>query len=161
MRRKLIFTDLNEAVEECRRLLEGGYVQHGRWSLGQMCRHVRRTIESNVEGYPWWMSLLGLPLRPLLRRFALPRLLRGDSPSGVMTAPMFVPPAGLNDADEVAAFAECVRQFLAHEKKLHAHPGFGKFDRSGFNHFHAMHAAHHLGFLRPAEHHHNDDRGIN
>ena len=115
--------------------------------LGQICRHVRLTIEANMSGYPWWMSLLGYPLRPFLRWFMLPRLLRGNSPSGVKTAAMFVPPTGLNDTAEVEAFAECVRRFLEYQGQLHPHPGFGKLDQDEFNRFHAAHAAHHLSFL--------------
>ncbi len=93
------------------------------------------------------MTVLGYPLRPLLRKFMLPRLLSGDSPSGVRTAPMFVPPNNLDDASEVNAFAECVDTFLSHTGQLHAHPGFGKMNHKELIEFHAAHAAHHLSFL--------------
>jgi len=150
MRRELTLDNLDDAVAECRRLLATGYQRRGAWTLGQMCRHVRLTMESNMEGYPLWMSVLGLPLRPLLRRFALPRLLAGNSISGVRTAGMFVPPAGLDDAAELERFEACVRAFKGGSGPLHPHPGFGRMSREGFERFHAAHTAHHLGFLEPA-----------
>ena len=151
MRRNLNFEHLDAAVNECRSLLSTGYMKTGEWSLGQICCHMRRTIEANMNGYPNWMTILGYPLRPILRRLALPKLLAGKSPKGIKTAGMFVPPADLNDAEEVEAFAKCVEQFLASNNPLHPHPGFEEMDRDGFNHFHAAHSAHHLSFLIPNE----------
>lgn len=155
MRRDLNFERLGDAVGEARSLLESGYTQAGNWTLGQVCRHMRLTIESNMQGYPGWMSVLGYPLRPLLRRFALPMLLAGNSPKGIRTAGMFVPPANLDDAQEVDRFQECVAAFLASDHPMHPHPGFGAMTNEGFHRFHAAHAAHHLGFLHP----NNAERG--
>ncbi len=147
MRRELELKNLIEAVEECRALYESGYEATGKWSLGQMCNHIRLTIESNMSGYPKWMTILGYPLRPVLRRFALPRLIAGRSINGVRTAGMYVPSSGLEDAIELDKFEQCVEQFLNSTGALHPHPGFGKMSREEFNCFHAAHAAHHLSFL--------------
>lgn len=149
MRRELILADLDEAVNECKRLHEAGYEATGKWSLGQMCNHIRLTMESNMFGYPRWMTILGFPLRPLLRRFALPRLLEGRSVNGVKTAGMFVPSDGLDDAIELEKFERCVEEFQHSTGSLHAHPGFGNMSRTEFERFHAAHAAHHLSFLVP------------
>lgn len=124
---------------------------NGNWTLGQICHHLRGTIEANLKGYPNWMVLLGYPLRPFLRRFMLPRLLSGNSPTGVKTARMFVPPSDLDDCNEVKEFTQCVSQFLAHRGQLYAHPGFGRMSCQEFNKFHAAHAAHHLSFLTTAD----------
>lgn len=85
MRRELLLRNLSEVGDECDRLLRSGYVGHGNWTLGQACRHLKLTIDANVDGYPPWMTWLGFPLRPILRRAVLPRLLRGRSPSGIKT----------------------------------------------------------------------------
>lgn len=146
VRRDLHLEKLSDAVIECQRLLATGYVRNGKWSLGQVCRHVRLTIDASVDGYPRWMSI-GMPLRPLLRWLLLPRLLRGASPAGIKTAKCFVPADGLNDEIEVADFSKSVERFCRHQGALHRHPGFGKLDRDLFERFHAAHAAHHLGFL--------------
>ncbi|WP_404310745.1 DUF1569 domain-containing protein [Neorhodopirellula lusitana] len=145
-RRKLNFDSLDEVIQEAQRLLASGYTRNGNWSLGQACRHMRLTIEANMDGYPWWMSITA-PVRPLLRWLVLPKLLRGDSPAGLMTAGMFVPPDDMNDAEEIALLAEAVARFKGYQGRLYPHPGFGRLSHSEFERFHAMHAAHHLGFL--------------
>lgn len=147
MRRELLLSSLDDVVEECRDLLESGYKARGNWTLGQMCRHIRVTMEANMHGYPRWMTTLGLPLRPVLRTFVLPRLLRGNSINGVKTAGMFVPPKDLDDATELDKLEVCVHEFKDSTSTLHAHPGFGRMDKERFNSFHAAHAAHHLSFL--------------
>ena len=150
-RRKLKLERLDDALSECTRLISSGYRQTGNWTLGQMCRHLRLTIEANMRGYPLWMSALGLPLRPILRAFALPRLLAGNSIQGVRTAGMFVPPADLDDREEVERFDACVRAYERHTEPLHPHPGFGRMTHEAFDRFHAAHAAHHLSFLIPCQ----------
>lgn len=148
-RRKVSLVDLAEVVAETRSLLEIGYSMSGQWTLGQICCHMRTTIQANMDGYPKWMVIVGYPLRPILRWLALPRLLNGGAPQGIKTAGMFVPPANLDDEDEVEKLEQCVSLFLSSKKPLHAHPGFGSMDRVAFEKFHSAHAAHHLGFLVP------------
>jgi len=151
MRHDLKLSTLDEVIAECDRLLNSGYEMSGKWTLAQMCNHVRLTMESNMRGYPRWMTLLGLPLRPFLRKFALPRLLAGNSIKGVKTAGMFVPPSGLDDTDEVQRLNTCIQEFGSYTSPLHAHPGFGRMSHQEFGRFHAAHAAHHLAFLTPSD----------
>jgi hypothetical protein len=98
------------------------------------------------------MNILGFPLRPILRKFLLPQLLAGNSRAGFKTAGIFVPPEDVVDDEEVVRFKQCVAEFIAKDGEMHAHPGFGKMNKDGFNRFHAAHAAHHLGFLEPSKH---------
>lgn len=147
MRTDLRLNSLDEVIPECERLLKSGYEMTGRWTLGQMCNHVRLTMEANMNGYPRWMTTLGLPLRPFLRKLALPRLMDGRSIKGVKTAGMFVPPSGLDDSEEVRKLEACIEDFSRSASPLHAHPGFGRMSHDEFGRFHAAHAAHHLSFL--------------
>lgn len=149
MRRQLQLERLPDAIAECERLLHAGYTRSGNWSLAQICCHLRLTIESNLDGYPAWMTIIGYPLRPILRRFMLPKLLSGNSPSGVKTAGMFLPPNDIEDTLELERFKECVTRFVETSRPLHGHPGFGNMTNEEFNRFHAAHAAHHLSFLHP------------
>lgn len=148
-RRPLQLKGLPDVIAECEQLLRTGYTKSGNWTLAQICRHIRLTIESNMDGYPIWMTVLGYPLRPILRRIALPKLLSGNSPNGIPTAGMFVPPGGLDDSAEVERLKDCVTRFVASSAPLHGHPGFGNMTHDQFNQFHAAHAAHHLSFLHP------------
>lgn len=148
-RRELKLDRLGDALTECARLLDSGYTQAGNWTLGQMCLHLRLTMEANMHGYPRWMTAVGMPLRPILRGFMLPRILAGNSVSGVRTAGMFVPPRGLDDAEQLRHFQACVHEFEGQAEPLHPHPGFGRMSHEEFGLFHAAHAAHHLSFLIP------------
>ena len=95
------------------------------------------------------MVVLGYPIRPILRAFMLPKLLSGESPNGIPTAGIFVPPDDVVDKDEVDKFKHCIANFDATNDAMHCHPGFGKMTNEEFNRFHAAHAAHHLSFLHP------------
>ena len=151
MRRQLTFADLSDAIRECELLHAQGYVRNGNWSLGQICCHLRLTIDANLNGYPIWMTVIGYPLRPFFRWLLLPRLLAGNSPSGFKTAGIFVPPEELRDAQEIELLKDCIACFFSSDKPLNAHPGFGRMTRDQFHQFHVAHAAHHLGFLSPAD----------
>lgn len=147
--RDLKFATLEEAVVDARQLLASGYVQHGNWNLGQICWHLRTVQDPSIDGYPWYFSLFAF-LRPIVRRTLMPRVLSGDSPKGIRTAPVFVPASELNDDEEVAAFEESVERFLGHQGTFYPHPGFGRLDRETLHRIHAAHAAHHLRFLQAA-----------
>lgn len=156
MRGNLSFKTLANALDDAESLMDTGYTKSGNWTLGQMCRHLRLTIECNMNGYPKWMTILGFPLRPFLRFFLLSRLLNGDSPAGIKTAKVFVPAENLNDKDELMALKDCIAMFMESTEPMHAHPGFGKMTKREFEAFHAAHAAHHFRFLTPRYTAHSD-----
>ncbi|MEM9412354.1 MAG: DUF1569 domain-containing protein, partial [Planctomycetota bacterium] len=58
MRRQILFNGLDEVLNECESLLKNGYVRHGNWTLGQICRHLGLTIAANTNGYPRWMTII-------------------------------------------------------------------------------------------------------
>lgn len=146
--RELKFDRLEDAVEEIQSLLKTGYTQRGQWDLAQVCRHLCLVQDPGVDGYPIWMSLFA-PLRPLMRRILLPRLLKGDSPQGIPTTPIFVPVQDLDDAIEAEKFAASVARYKAHQGPYAPHPGFGRLDPEILETVYTTHAAHHLRFLEP------------
>ena len=146
--RKLKFDNLEDAADEAKKLLQTGYEQQGNWSLGQICRHLCRVQDPSIEGYPLWLSLFAF-MRPLMRVLFLPRLLRGDSPRGIPTAPIFVPPKDVDDSTEVAKFSNSVARFKAYQGEYAPHPAFGRMKRQALEDIHSAHAAHHLRFLEP------------
>lgn len=146
--RELKFNCLEDAVEEIQSLLKSGYTQRGNWNLAQICRHLYLVQDPGVDGYPIWMSLFA-PLRPLMRRVLLPRLLKGDSPQGIPTTPIFVPEPDLNDTEEAEKFARSVSRYKAHPGPYAPHPGFGRLDPETLEAVYTTHAAHHLRFLEP------------
>ena len=111
--RDVRFRKLEDAVKEAEQLLVSGYIQHGKWTLGQICCHCREVQEFSLHGSPRWMSLFAF-VRPLYRKALLPRLLRGESPIGMPTVPALVPAPDLDDQSEVEAFASSVNQLMHH-----------------------------------------------
>lgn len=146
--RELQFHRLEDAVAEVESLLQTGYTQRGKWNLAQVCRHLTLVQDPGVDGYPLWLSLFA-PLRPLMRRILLPRLLKGDSPQGIPTSPIFVPSGDLDDAREAEKFAASVTRYKAHPGPYAPHPGFGRLDPETLEKVYTTHAAHHLRFLEP------------
>lgn len=146
--RSLHFRQLDAAIMETRSLLQSGYECRGNWTLGQACHHLRLAQDPSVDGYPPWMSLFAF-LRPIMRRWMLPKVLSGDSPKGIRTMASLVPPEDADDATEVEAFATSVDRFLAHSGEYAPHPAFGRQTREMIEQIHCAHAAHHLRFLEP------------
>ncbi|WP_145177934.1 DUF1569 domain-containing protein [Rubripirellula lacrimiformis] len=148
--RTIEFADLTAAVDEARSLLASGYSRQGQWTLGQICRHLVLVQDPSVDGYPRWMSLFAF-LRPVMRRWLLPKLLSGDSPTGIRTTSSFTPPASTDDATEVDRFAASVDRLLHYTGDYAAHPAFGRLPRARILEIHSAHAAHHLRFLIPSK----------
>ncbi|MEM6690346.1 MAG: DUF1569 domain-containing protein [Planctomycetota bacterium] len=146
--RKLRFEDLGEAVWEARSLLESGYTRQGQWSLGQICQHLVLVQDPSIDGYPSWMSLFA-PLRPLMRRWLLPKLLADNSPPGIRTSSTFMPAQNAEDALEVTRFEQSVKRLKARSEPFFAQPAFGKLSNTRILQIHSAHAAHHLRFLEP------------
>lgn len=148
--RELRFERLEPVIGEVTSLLQSGYRKKGNWTLGQACRHLRLVQDPSIDGYPKWISLFAF-LRPVMRRWLLPKILSGHSPRGIPTAAMFVPPQDLDDSEEAAKFIQSVRRFQSHTGEFAPHPGFGRMSREDLEMIHAAHAAHHLRFLEPVD----------
>jgi len=118
--------------------------------LGFHARRSRRIvdIETCLVLRPALFSLLA-PLRPIVRRMLLQRVLTGDSPVGLRTAPPFVPQGDPTDAEEGEVYAQSVSRLVSYEGEFRPHPGFGRLDHDRMLELFAAHAAHHLRFLEP------------
>jgi len=146
--RDLQFDDLDAALRDAEMLRDTGYHPLGNWTLGQICRHLVLVQNPSIEGYPAWMSMFAF-LRPAMRRWLLPKVMQKNSPRGIRTAPMFVPPAEVDDSAEVDAFRESIERIDAYTGEFAPHPAFGRLPREEILKLHAAHAAHHLRFLVP------------
>jgi hypothetical protein len=146
--RTLQFESLNQAADEATRLLQGGYIAHGNWSLGQICLHLRLVQDPSIDGYPKWMSLFAF-LRPFMRRILLPKALSSNPPRGIRTMGTFQPGTEVEDRREVEQFVASVERFLRYPGAYYPHPAFGRLSRDQLEQVHAAHAAHHLRFLEP------------
>ncbi|MFH5805497.1 DUF1569 domain-containing protein [Alienimonas sp. DA493] len=154
--RTLTFASVAEAPAEAARLHEGGYRQSGNWDLTQISAHLADWLTFAVDGFP--TPPLGLrPVLWALRHTVGPRALRKilakDAMSaGVPTDPMTVHEPAPGPAAEAAAVERlraAAERFAAHEGEYAVSPFFGRLTREQCRRLHAIHCAHHLGFLEP------------
>lgn len=159
--RPLQFAAVTDALSEVRRLRDGGYRSLGAWDLRQCLDHLSDWIDYELDGYPPTPA----PLRPVfwvVRRTFGPGILKkwlaaGAMPAGGRTDPRTVhaPDPDPDPAAEAAAadrFEAAVARFVAHDGEYVPSPLFGHVSREDAHALHAIHCAHHLGFLEPAEH---------
>lgn len=152
--RPLTFASVAEAPPEAARLHEGGYRQRGNWDLSQICDHLADWLTYPVDGFlptPWAIRPVLWALRHTLARRSLRATLeRGAMPAGGPTDSRTIHAATNDPAAEAAAvdrLARAVERFLQHEGEYAASPLFGRLTREEYRRLHALHCAHHLGFL--------------
>ena len=146
-RRTLRFANLDEVMAEVDRLLRGPHVAVGNWSLGQMCGHLAGAIRASVEGIPFKAPWI---VRKTVGKLAKRRVFAtGVLPDGVNLPAEFHPRPDLDARAEAEALRATIGQFAAATGPMAAHPIFGPLTHEEWARFHAIHAAHHLGFLVP------------
>jgi hypothetical protein len=145
-RRTLSFARLDDVMPDVDRLLLG-HTTVGKWSLGQMCRHLCWSVTHSIEGYseqaPWIV-------RVTLGRFALRGLLSSERiAEGFKTPTSMVPKPGLDARAEAEALRAALRLFAVHNGPMALHPFFGTMTRDQWELLHRIHCAHHLSFAVP------------
>lgn len=154
VRRKLRFGQLEDAVADAQDLLEHGYEQAGNWNLAQCCRHLSLLMLYPIDGFPPFPVLMRIPMWVLRHTYAprlLARILKEETwPEGIPTDRNSVPAPSGTDESCVAELRDAVDRLLGHEGPLKPSPLLGLLDKPTLIKLHRIHAAHHLGFLVPA-----------
>ena len=150
--RRLRFNSFEEVQQEIRTLHEQGYEQHGAWSLGQICQHLRIFFDGSVHGFK---KMLPAPIRFILYYVAFKRVLKHGKMQRGIKVPSFLLPekeaVTVDDADEVQKLQASVQEFVSHPGDYKPSPGFGKLTREEWHQLHLIHCAHHLRFLSATE----------
>jgi hypothetical protein len=146
-RRKLSFANLSEVPLDIDRLAPA-HRMLGRWSLAQVCRHIRSAMDSTMDGFPGPSS--PMPIQTLIR-FAMKTFVfpAGRLVEGVRAPAGFVPKPDLDLSEELSRLRATVNRFNACSGPFASHPRFGRLDRKGWERFHCIHCAHHLSFAVP------------
>jgi hypothetical protein len=147
-RRALSFASLAEVMLDVDRLLQG-HTTIGRWSLGQICKHLSMAIVGSVEGYPEqapWM--IRKTIGPIAKRHVLTT---GTMPEGVKIPERYQPKPGADARAEAEALRAAIHLYSAHGGPLADHPLVGPLDRDQWTRFHCIHCAHHLSFALPGD----------
>lgn len=153
-RRRLEFRNLDEAVQDARMLLQGGYQQAGNWNLSQVLGHCSDWLSFPLAGYPrpmfpislmLWLAkvTVGVGMRKKILRD------RAMKPGGP-TMPATVKPADqIQDAAAFEHFARMVERFKSHRGPVHSSPLFGTMTYEEHCELQVIHLQHHLSFLVP------------
>jgi hypothetical protein len=152
-KRKLKFQNFDEVMIEVQRLLENGYVSHGKWNLAQSLVHLHDWMRFPMDGFPtqplpirgmmWVMSKTVAPAM-------LKKIIANGFSDGGPTMPSTVPPPDvMSDEASAKQYQETIERLMSHDGQMHRSPLFGPMDRERVEQLNLLHAAHHLGFLEP------------
>src|SRR5262245_43626171 len=128
-RRELRFDQLTHVVPDVQQLLSQGYRTVGRWTLGQICRHLAVSIDCSIDGFPerlapWIVrSSIGALVRHLM-------FITGRIKEGVTVPAKYIPPANVDTQREVEALSQAIARFATANDPLAMHPLVGAMTRS-------------------------------
>lgn len=150
-RRQLTFTNLDQVIEDARKLLGEGYVPTGNWDLAQVCAHLNDWMRFPMDGYP----PAALPIRVILwlikvtvGRRQLRSVLENGFRDSLPTMPQTVHAANIStDAAAVERLVETIDRFKTYSGKFHPSPVYGELTPDEHSKLQLAHCAHHLSFL--------------
>jgi len=146
-RRVLTYSTVDDIMPDVDRLLLGHHTV-GKWSLGQICKHLSGAILASLEGFP--VRPLPRPLQATVGRAILRQMFRtGRIGEGVWLPKKIAPQPGLDARAEAEALRGALKVFAAEPEPKGVHPFFGKLTRAEWERFHCIHSAHHLSFAVP------------
>ncbi|MCA9239186.1 MAG: DUF1569 domain-containing protein [Planctomycetales bacterium] len=149
-KRKLAFDSFDQVIDEIERLRSRGYTPQGQWNLSQVCEHLTRTMRAGMDG---GLKLMPWILRATILRFMANRIINsGNMPSGFTAPSESVPPD--HKEDDPAKIDKCIatlRETAAFAGPLPPHPFSTGMTLEKWKRLMQVHAAHHLGFLQPAQ----------
>lgn len=147
-RRKLDLRDLDAVLADVRQLASDGYERVGDWTLGQICEHCARPMDSCIDGFPVQLNVF---IRVVGRWLIKPRMFKSRSiPAGLKAPGVFTEDLGsVDDAAGVLRLEQAVGRLQAHDGPWQPSPVVGPLDKSGWLEFHTIHCMHHLSFLQP------------
>jgi hypothetical protein len=145
-RRKLQFANFEELLADVHDLARVETRQLGNWSLGQVCVHLAKGIDTAIDGAPfsppWVMRLVG----PLFKSRVLARGMTPGFRLPRRAEPLL--PAETSTAAGIAALERGVERLCRESARL-PHAFFGKLTREEWDALMLRHAELHLGFIVP------------
>ena len=152
-RRTVAFENLDEVIEDVRKLLDSGYSASGDWNLSQVCGHLNDWMQFPMDGYP----KVAVPIRALLwlmkvtvGRRQLNRILESGFRVKTPTMPQTVHAADAQmDAAAVEQLVETINRFKKYDGPIATSPVFGELSAEEALQLQLQHCAHHLSFLTP------------
>ncbi len=148
-RRTVRYSTLSEVVQDAEHLL-GNHHTVGKWSFGQNCQHLAKTMNASIDGFgfqaPWWVRWLVVPviknsilIKPMKAGFNLPKKAKSLLPDDSITA------------EEGLRQLKAAVERLSHETPTAPHPAFGEMASEEVMQLHLRHSELHMSFIVPGE----------
>ncbi len=136
------YESLDDLLAEAERFAAIQPKRLGNWSLGQICAHLAKTMNSSIDGFDFSMPA---PVRWVVKRFMLNKMLSKGMPAGFKTSKSFDPPE-ISDEEGITRLREAVQRQQKESNRV-VHPGFGDLSNDEWAEFHLRHAELHMSFL--------------
>lgn len=144
-RRVVRYSTLAEVIDEAEHLI-GNHHTVGKWSFGQICQHLAKTMVASIDGFgfkaPWFARWLIAPfvknsllIRPMRAGFNLPK-----SASSILPDPDV-------SADEGLRQLKAAVERLAHEIPAAPHPFLGHMASEEVMQLQLRHCELHMSFI--------------
>lgn len=148
-RRRLDFSDWNQALADIDHLCQKGYEKCGNWDLTRILDHVGEGLRTAVHGNPHRANFI---VQWIARRFILPGVFkRRRMQAGIKVPDWWLPGPERDERPSVEQFQREIAAFQAASGPLHPHPFFGPLSKEEWNNLALIHAGHHLSFLIPKQ----------
>ncbi|MGI9455908.1 MAG: DUF1569 domain-containing protein [Aeoliella sp.] len=147
-RRELHFATIDEVLAEAERLASGPVTQLGNWSLGEMCDHLARSLDSATDDNQFKPGLLFKIIGPFLKKTMITKTIPAGFKQSENMKPIFAPTEGTTTEAGLARLRTAVERFKAGPLPERS-PTFGKMSRDDWHNFHCRHAEMHLSFILP------------
>ncbi len=148
-RRTLRFESFNAVLAEAERLAAIRTRTLGNWSLGQILKHLAKSIDMMIDGPPF---VLPWPMRIVMTLLMKKRMLSRTLPAGFqlpVKARHMVPEP--TDTDEGLKLLRAAVLRVNKTEQRGLHPAFGKMGPGQWDQFQLRHCEMHLSFVVPVE----------
>ncbi len=147
--RTVRYSTLSEVVQDAEHLLSNHHTV-GKWSFGQICQHLAKTMNASIDGFgfmaPWWSRWLIAPLvknsiltKPMKPGFKLPKAAAALLPDNSTTA------------DDGLRQLKAAVERRSHETPTAPHPFLGKLASEEVIQAQLRHCELHMSFIVPGE----------
>jgi hypothetical protein len=145
-RRRLSFSSHDQVIEHVRKLATQPTHQLGNWTLGQICTHLAKAMDSAIDGSSFRPSWLVRTVAPWIKNRVIAK---GMSPGFQLppNAASLLPPSTDNDAG-IAALEKSIARFQSDPTRK-PHGAFGPMTNQEWNDLLLRHAELHLSFIVP------------
>lgn len=145
-RRTLSFKCYDDILGDIRAMNSQPTRHLGNWSLGQICEHLAKAIEYEIDGppfaVPWYLRMVGpwlkkrIITRPMKPGFKLPK-----------SAAVYLP-VNTDAAEGIERLEQAIARYLQ-SSSLKPHAIFGPMTREECDQLNFRHAEMHLSFIVP------------